>query len=117
MDNPITSASFSGSTHRTVVVDLDGTLVNTDMLVKYLFLFLRLHPLRILEVILWVFSGKAHFKRCIADAVVPDVARLPCNKKLLAWLEQQRTKGASLILATASDPHIANRHHFNWYCQ
>ena len=109
MDNQITSASHSGSTHRTVVVDLDGTLVNTDMLVENLFLFLGLHPLRILEVILWLFSGKAHFKRCLADAVVPDVARLPYNKELLAWLEQQRTEGASLILATASDLRIARK--------
>lgn len=44
MDNQITSASRSGSTHRIVVVDLDGTLVNTDMLVENLFLFFRLHP-------------------------------------------------------------------------
>lgn len=109
MDNQITSASQSGSTHRTVVVDLDGTLVNTDMLVENLFLFLRLHPLRILVVILWLFSGKAHFKRCLADAVVPDVARLPYNKELLAWLEQQHTEGASLILATASDLRIAKK--------
>lgn len=59
----ITSASYSASTHRIVVVDLAGTLVNTDMLVENLFLFLRLHPLRILKVILWLFGGKAHFKR------------------------------------------------------
>lgn len=55
MDNHITGASHSVSTHRAIVVDLDGTLVNTDMLVENLFLFLRLHPLRILEVILWLF--------------------------------------------------------------
>jgi 4-hydroxybenzoate polyprenyltransferase len=109
VDNRITSASHSGSTHRTVVVDLDGTLVNTDMLVENLFLFLGLHPLRILEVIFWLFGGKANFKRYLADAVVPDVARLPYNKELLAWLEQQRNEGASLILATASDLRIARK--------
>lgn len=94
---------------RILVVDLDGTLVNTDMLAENLFLFLRLHPLRLLKVILWLFSGKAHFKRCLADAVVPDVTQLPYNKELLAWLEQQRTEGASLILATASDLRIAKK--------
>jgi hypothetical protein len=70
---------------RTIIVDLDGTLVNTDMLVENLFLFLRLHPLRIFEVIAWLFKGKAHFKRYLADAVVPDVSRLPYNKDLLAF--------------------------------
>lgn len=32
-----------------VVVDLDGTLFLSDMLVENLFLFLRLYPLRILR--------------------------------------------------------------------
>lgn len=102
------NALKSGSKNRTVVVDLDGTLVNTDMLVENLFLFLRLHPLRIFEAIAWLFRGKAYFKRRLADAVVPDVTRLPYNKELLYWLEQQRTAGARLILATASDLRIAH---------
>lgn len=107
MDNQITSASHSGSTHRTVVVDLDGTLVNTDMLIENLFLFLRLHPLRIFDVFVWLLGGKAYFKRRLADAVLPEISRLPYNQELLAWLEQQRTAGARLILATASDLRIA----------
>jgi len=91
----------------TLVVDLDGTLVNTDMLVENLFLFLSLHPLRIFEAIAWLFKGKAYFKRCLADAVVPDVSNLPYNRYLLAYLEQRRTAGARLTLATASDLRIA----------
>lgn len=79
------------------------------MLVENLFLFLRLHPLRIFQIISWLFSGKAHFKRNLANAVVPEVTRLPYNKDLLAWLEDQRTAGASLVLATASDLRIAKK--------
>lgn len=94
---------------RKIVVDLDGTLVNTDMLVENLFLFLRLHPLRIFEVILWLFKGKAYFKRCLADIVLPDVSCLPYNQALLGWLEQQRAVGTKFILATASDLRIANK--------
>lgn len=94
---------------RIIVVDLDGTLVATDMLVENLFLFLRLHPLRIFAVFLWLLRGKAYFKRRLADAIVPDVTRLPYNKELLVWLKQQRTAGAVLILATASDLRIASK--------
>ena len=94
---------------RAIVVDLDGTLVNTDMLVENLFLFLRLYPLRIFQVIFWLFSGKAYFKRCLADAVIPDVTLLPYNKELLGWLECQRADGAKIILATASDLRIAKK--------
>jgi len=94
---------------RVIVVDLDGTLVNTDMLVENLFLFIRLYPLRIFDVIVWLFSGKAHFKKCLADAVLPDAALVPYNKELLVWLNRQRNEGASLILATASDLRIARK--------
>jgi 4-hydroxybenzoate polyprenyltransferase len=92
---------------RTLVVDLDGTLVNSDMLVENLFLFLRLYPLRVFSLFFWLLGGKAHFKRQLADAVLPSVDNLPYNKPLLAWLQQQRKDGFRLILATASDIRIA----------
>ena len=97
------------SSSRIIAVDLDGTLVHTDLLVENLFLFLRLFPLRILEVIAWLFKGKAHFKRRLADIVLPDVKSLPYNMELLDWLKQQKSNGARLVLATASDARIANK--------
>lgn len=103
------SESKDGLRNKVIVVDLDGTLVNTDMLVENLFLFLRLHPLRLFEIMLWLFAGKANFKRSLADAIVTDVALLPYNYELLAWLEQRRSDGASLVLATASDQRIAQK--------
>lgn len=90
-----------------IAVDLDGTLVHADLLVENFFLFWRLFPLRIFEAITWLFSGKAHFKKRLADAVLPDVSRLPYNQELLDWLKEQRGIGASLVLATASDIRIA----------
>ena len=93
--------------NRTIVVDLDGTLVHSDMLVENLFLFLRLHPLRVFKLFFWLLHGKANFKHRLADAVLPGVSDLPYNNTLLAWLEQQRSTGASLVLATASDIRIA----------
>jgi 4-hydroxybenzoate polyprenyltransferase/phosphoserine phosphatase len=94
---------------RTIVVDLDGTLVHTDMLVENMFLFLRRHPLRVLQLFAWLFQGKATFKRRLAEAVLPDVESLPYNQALLDWLSQQRSSGARLVLATASDHRIADR--------
>lgn len=91
-----------------IVVDLDGTLVNSDMLVENLFLFLRLHPLRVFELFFWLLRGKAYFKRRLADVVVPGVGDLPYNKPLLEWLRQRKASGAVLVLATASDQRIAD---------
>lgn len=93
---------------RTIVVDLDGTLVNSDLLVESLFLFLRRHPLRFFKLIVWLMRGKAYFKQQLANAVLPGVGDLPYNKSLLAWLLQKKNNGATLVLATASDKRIAN---------
>jgi 4-hydroxybenzoate polyprenyltransferase/phosphoserine phosphatase len=98
----------NGNLTRTIVVDLDGTLVNSDMLVENLFLFLRLHPLLFFKLIVWLMGGKAHFKCRLADAVMPNVVNLPYNKALLAWLKAEKNTGATLVLATASDERIAN---------
>jgi 4-hydroxybenzoate polyprenyltransferase/phosphoserine phosphatase len=90
-----------------LVVDLDGTLVNTDLLAETLFLFLRQHPLRFLEVFVWLARGKAYLKTRLAAEVAPDVKSLPYNRSLLAWLRQRKSEGATLALATASDVRIA----------
>ena len=94
---------------RTIVVDLDGTLILTDMLFENLFLFLRLHPLRSFEALGWLLRGKVHFKRRLADVVSVDVSQLPYNLALLTWLKERRGEGVRLILATASDLRIANQ--------
>ena len=98
----------SKNTGRTIVVDLDGTLVNTDMLLENLFLFFRLYPARFFVLFIWLLRGKANFKRRLTDTALPSVNDLPYNKTLLVWLELQRANGATLVLATASDKRIAN---------
>jgi 4-hydroxybenzoate polyprenyltransferase len=77
------------------------------MLIENIFLFLRHYPLRFFELILWLFKGKAFFKRSLADLVLPNAHALPYNKALIYWLEQQRSAGYHLVLATASDLRIA----------
>ena len=95
---------------RIIAVDLDGTLIRSDLLVESLFLLLRYRPLLFAKALFWVFKGKVHFKRKIADAVTPVVETLPYNEPLIAWLQEQRkTDGAFLILATASETRLAQK--------
>ncbi|WP_233234469.1 UbiA family prenyltransferase [Bordetella sp. LUAb4] len=95
----------NGFTH--VVVDLDGTLVHTDMLVENLFLFLRTYPWRFFHLFVWLLKGRPYFKGRLADAILPPVNRLPYNEALIAWLGRRRQSGDRLVLATASDHRIA----------
>nr|WP_315429379.1 UbiA family prenyltransferase [uncultured Albidiferax sp.] len=96
------------NTNRIIAVDLDGTLIRTDMLIESIFLLLRTLPHKFFESILWLIKGKAYFKNKVADNVTPSAATLPYNVNLLFWLNEQKASGASLILATASDSRLAH---------
>jgi 4-hydroxybenzoate polyprenyltransferase len=90
-------------------VDLDGTIIHSDLLWESLFAFIGHHPERFTLVVAWLLKGRAHLKRKLAESITLDVATLPYNTAFLAWLDRQRSAGRHLILATASDEILANR--------
>lgn len=92
-----------------LIVDLDGTLIHTDMLHESALRLVRDNPLKVLKIPVWLASGKANLKRRLAAENDFDAEILPYNEELLAWLKQQRDEGRRLILCTASDRAIAER--------
>src|SRR5690349_18009617 len=51
-----------------LVIDLDGTLLRSDLLMETCLLFLRDQPLRLLQPLQWLLKGKAALKRQLADS-------------------------------------------------
>jgi 4-hydroxybenzoate polyprenyltransferase len=100
-------APTEGATRDPLCVDLDGTLLKTDMLHESLLLLLQKRTSDIVRAPFWLLRGRAFFKRALAERVMPDVARLPYREDLLAYLKQERARGRSLVLATASDSRVA----------
>ena len=47
-------------------VDLDGTLIKTDLLWESLLALLKQRPLSIFQLPFWLLKGRAHFKHEIA---------------------------------------------------
>ncbi len=90
-----------------LVVDLDGTLIRTDMLHESALRVLRDNPFNTLRIPYWLSQGKAVLKRHLADSTEFDPSSLPYNHDLLDWLKQQHAQGRKLILCTASDRSIA----------
>ena len=84
-------------------VDLDGSLIRTDLLHESTLLLAKQHPLGLLALPGWLAQGKAAMKTRIAERVAPDPALLPYNAEVLAWLREQRAQGRRLALCTASD--------------
>lgn len=102
-----------------LVVDLDGTLVTTDLLLESLFVLAKRRPLRLLMVPIWLSRGKAALKRHLAEEALPDVPSLPYRRDLIEYLEAARRQGTPLVLATAADERIAGAvaHHVGLFDQ
>ena len=94
---------------RPLCVDLDGTLVKSDTLVDSLLVMVRTHSLDLIKVPGWIAKGKATLKAQVTERVELNVAHLPYNKPLMAFLEQQHGQGRKLYLATGADTGLAVR--------
>jgi 4-hydroxybenzoate polyprenyltransferase/phosphoserine phosphatase len=88
-------------------VDLDGTLVRTDLLLESLVLLLKRNPLYLFLVPLWLLRGKAVLKAQISARVTLNPAALPYNTEFLEWLRSERAAGRSLWLCTAANEQLA----------
>jgi 4-hydroxybenzoate polyprenyltransferase/phosphoserine phosphatase len=93
-------------------VDLDGTLIKSDLLLESAALLLRDKPWLVLALPFWLifyglFKGRAAFKRHLAGQVRLDASSLPFNNILIDWLREQKTEGRVIILATAADSELA----------
>lgn len=90
-----------------LVVDLDGTLLHTDMLHESVLKIFKKNPLSTLKIPYWLSKGKAALKNKISQRVSIDCEALPYNHTLINWLKAQREQGRKLILCTASPISIA----------
>lgn len=88
-------------------VDLDGTLIRTDLLWESLARLLRRNPFQLLPVLFWWLRGRAYLKRQLVCRVTIDPAALPYHQTFLAFLREQKAAGRKLILVTASDRDMA----------
>lgn len=93
--------------YRPLCVDLDGTLLRTDLLVESVFVLLKQNILYVFLLPVWLLKGKAHLKQQIADRVDIDASLLPYHDTFLTYLRQEHSQGRRLILATASNEKFA----------
>ncbi len=86
-----------------LVVDLDGTLVKSDMLVESFFALMASRPVRALGAVRALMRGKAAFKQRIAADAAFDAKLLPVNEPLLDLIRAEKAKGRKIYLASAAD--------------
>lgn len=88
-------------------VDLDGTLIKSDMLWETFVRILRQNPFALLAAPWWWMKGRAHLKKMLSARATVDATRLPYHQRFLESVEQQHKDGRKLVLATASDMAMA----------
>lgn len=100
-----------------IVIDLDGTLIKTDLLIESFLLLIKKNPLLAFAAVLWLLKGKAHMKREIAKRVDLPVEHLPYNDDVISYIHRKKKSGHTIALATASYKRFANdvAHHLGLF--
>ncbi len=84
-------------------VDLDGTLIYSDLLWESLAVLRRRNFLYLLLVPVWFLRGRANLKRQVAARATIDPARLPYITPFVDFLRAEKKRGRKLVLASASE--------------
>jgi 4-hydroxybenzoate polyprenyltransferase len=86
-----------------LVVDVDGTLLRTDILHEQFLQFVATRPLESWRLIGWTMAGKAQLKSTLAANVDGNLDSLPLADEVLALIESAKKEGKPVYLASAAD--------------
>jgi len=84
-------------------VDLDRTLVKTDILLEALLALLRNNMWYIFILPYWILKGKAYLKSMIANRVTIDVETIPYNQEVVKFIRDEKNNGRDVVLVTATN--------------
>jgi 4-hydroxybenzoate polyprenyltransferase len=104
---PSTAPSTIQTSEPAICVDLDGTLVRTNLLLETFLAAVRRNPMVLFLAALWLWRGKPVLKQNLAACVTLDPALLPYNEPLIHYLRARKQAGAKLYLTTAADRRAA----------
>ncbi len=99
----------SGDTHRPLVVDLDGTLIASDLLIETAFSELGRRPHSLLDMLAALRRGKAALKHRLAEPADFDPGTLPYDAEVLALVRKAKETGRPVYLASASHERLVAR--------
>ncbi len=87
-----------------IIVDLDGTLIYSDVLLESSISCFKSNAIKFLKsIFILLIHGKAAFKRIISENSDININNLPYNTELIKWLMDQRENGRYIVLCTGSD--------------
>jgi 4-hydroxybenzoate polyprenyltransferase/phosphoserine phosphatase len=100
--NAATVAAPVAPKQHPLVVDLDGTLIRSDLLIETAFAKLAQEPLAIFAILGALLQGKAPLKHYLAETVDFDPSILPYDEAVVARIQTARDAGQAVYLVSAS---------------
>ena len=100
---PLEPAPSPDAEPTVLFVDLDGTLVATDVLWEAFIHAVKRSPLTLVMVFVWLLGGRAGLKHALATRTNVDPVSLPYRDELVKYLRERKAAGCRLVLATASN--------------
>ena len=92
-----------------LVVDLDDTLIKTDMLHETFWSAFSLDWKIIIKTFCKIFSCKAKLKKFLYSKSNVEVDLLPYNENIIKYIKEFRSKGGKTALVTASNQAVAQK--------
>ncbi len=87
-----------------LVVDLDGTLVRSNLFIESVFALVGKSPTLLFYGMFTLLSrGKAKFKEFVAAHISIEPSKLPYNEAVLQYIRTEREKGRSVMLVSEND--------------
>ena len=90
-----------------LVVDLDGTLIASDMLYESIWSALSHNVLPTLKQVIIGPYSRAALKRRMAELSEIDITRLPYQQKVIDYITRWRAEGGQVVLVTAAEEKLA----------
>jgi len=90
-------------------VDLDGTLIKTDMLHESFWSSVKRNPYTAFLALISLVYGKAALKDRLSATSDVDVTTLPYNQSVIKYIEEHRLEGGKSVLITGSSQAYADK--------
>ena len=91
----------SADASRPLIVDLDGTLLRTDLLHETASAFISRRPWQLFRLVGWLRHGKSKLKHELATRHALEPVTLPYDS-VLSFVRVERARGRRVLLVTAS---------------
>jgi phosphoserine phosphatase len=103
-------AGLGSAVQMPLCVDLDGTLIRSDVTINAIEKYCAAGSFcNLFRIVLWFLRGRAHLKRMLAHNVGLNARALDYNENFLDFIKKKRKAGHKIFLATACDEIYANK--------